>query len=462
MDEETTEDNTLPSGTVVAGRYQIIRHLGAGGMGDVYAAHDTRVGGDCAIKVLKREFSSRRDLVGRFQREARSAASIKHENIVITTDCGQDDTGFYYICSELLEGKELRSHLEDGDLTLPERLEIFTQICSAIIASHAKGIVHRDLKPENIFVTRRRSGVFAKLLDFGIAKVLHETEASVTTTRTGALLGTPEYMSPEQHLARAIDTRTDVFALGVMLQELITGSRPFDGDSVSAVALAIRDRSRTLLEDPQLENIVDAATRWEHAERTASVEELIASVEAYKEAHPDIPWIRAHSLPPSLPSRSIEPPPPEVVLASIVVDQGSSPVRLETMTPHTTDSSGLVPRRFSRALGAITVALIVGVLILALGGHKAPRHVATTVSPITQVVAPTPVVPPTPTIEPVAPLLPPPLVVAEPVAPAPVRRIADNRRHGGRHPHGAGPTPQVPIPAGGCRPDPQTGQNVCD
>jgi len=220
-------------GTLI-GDYRVHRLIGEGGMGRVYLAEHTLLGRKVALKRLRSEFSGNREAVKRFFGEARAVNRIAHENIIEITDFHDDgDAGSYYIM-ELLEGDTLEEvHERDGVLPLERVIPIAVQVASALKAVHRAGIVHRDLKPENIFLTVDRDGTdFVKLLDFGVAKLTAEDSSiSLNSTQQGAILGTPEYMSPEQASGKDIDERSDIYSLGVILFEMVTGGRPFEADN---------------------------------------------------------------------------------------------------------------------------------------------------------------------------------------------------------------------------------------
>src|SRR5215831_19250560 len=212
------------------GPYDILAPIGAGGMGEVYRATDTRLGRQVAIKVSSREFNDR------FEREAKAISALNHPNI-----CTLHDIGPNYLVMEFVEGEMLSKIIERGPLPLDKALLYAVQIVDALAAAHAKGIIHRDLKPGNIIITR--NGV--KVLDFGLAKLGSErlpmdAAATVETvtepiTRAGAVLGTLYYMAPEQVEGKPTDERSDIFSFGVVLYEMITGQRPFTGDTQPGV-----------------------------------------------------------------------------------------------------------------------------------------------------------------------------------------------------------------------------------
>jgi pimeloyl-ACP methyl ester carboxylesterase len=223
------------------GHYRLVECLGRGGMGEVWKARDDRLDRDVAVKVLPSAVSDDEEARGRFQREARAAAALSHPNICIVYDVGRDG-GVDFIVMELVQGTTLADRLRAGPLPLNEAIRTAIELSQALHEAHRSGIVHRDLKPANVMMTSR--GV--KLLDFGVAKRVaagsgHTGETMITgaATRPGVLIGTLPYMAPEQLHGRATDARTDVFALGGVLFEMVTGRRPFDADTDAGVITAI-------------------------------------------------------------------------------------------------------------------------------------------------------------------------------------------------------------------------------
>ncbi len=213
----------------VLGNYRIARLIGAGGMGRVYLGVQPQIGSRVAIKVLSEECAKDRGLVERFFTEARAVNVIRHESIVNVLDINQLPDGRPYIVMELLEGESLADMIRRGPIPLPTLQGYVAQVLHGLAAAHDKGIIHRDLKPDNVFITP--SGR-AKILDFGIAKLVPELGAVAEGTRTGALIGTPFYMAPEQALARPVDARSDLYSVGIILYEAVTGRRPFTGSTL--------------------------------------------------------------------------------------------------------------------------------------------------------------------------------------------------------------------------------------
>jgi serine/threonine protein kinase len=219
-----------------AGRYEIVGELGRGAMGVVYKAIDPVIGRTVAVKTVKLSAEgtglTHSELLARFQTEARAAGLLTHPNIVVVFDAGEED-GLYYITMELVEGKSLQSLLDDGHaFPLPRVLRIMEQACSALQFAHERNVVHRDIKPANIMLT---ADDIVKVTDFGTAKILQFG----TVSQTAHVMGTPSYMSPEQVKGRAVDGRSDIFSLGVMLYEMITGEKPFIGQNITTVIYKI-------------------------------------------------------------------------------------------------------------------------------------------------------------------------------------------------------------------------------
>ncbi len=223
------------------GPYEIKSSLGAGGMGEVYRATDTRLGRDVALKLLPPEMANHPERLARFQREAKSLDQLDHPNIVTIYSVEECD-GVHFLTMQLVEGQPLDRVIPAGGLQLPEIVEIATALSDALAAAHDKGIVHRDLKPANVMLSKEGR---VKVLDFGLAKDVTAPDAAGATltsdhqTQAGVVMGTPAYMSPEQTSGRPIDHRTDIFSLGVVLHEMSTGRRPFDGHSSAELISAI-------------------------------------------------------------------------------------------------------------------------------------------------------------------------------------------------------------------------------
>ena len=215
-------------GTVVAGRYRLSAHLASGGMAAVYAAEDTQERHEVAIKVLRPDLAGSPDVVRRFLCEGAIAGMIEHENVVRVLDHGGDGDGPYFIAMELLEGEGLFDRLRrQGALPPSETVAILVQVCAGLEAAHREGVIHRDLKPENIFLHGRRGAPpVVKILDFGVASA-----ANAETGDAGFVVGTPEYLSPEQAFGQAVDARADIYSVGIMAWRMLIGRTPFTAAS---------------------------------------------------------------------------------------------------------------------------------------------------------------------------------------------------------------------------------------
>ncbi len=226
----------IPAGQAI-GNYRILSKIGTGGMGVVYLAEHPLIGKRVALKVIHRDLATQREVVQRFFQEAWAVNKIGDEHIVEIHDFGQTPEGDHFYIMEFLEGETLATAISRRPLDVIRALHIGAQIASALAAAHGAGVMHRDLKPDNIMLTTRLGDPdFVKLLDFGLAKIFIGAEASTVTTAAGILLGTPQYMSPEACETRGdVDHRTDIYALGVLLFQMLTGVVPFDGESVGEV-----------------------------------------------------------------------------------------------------------------------------------------------------------------------------------------------------------------------------------
>jgi serine/threonine protein kinase len=263
------------------GHYQIVGALGRGGMGEVYLAKDTRLERRVALKILPAESSADRDRLARFIREAKAASALNHPNIITVYDIGES-AGTYFIAYEFIEGRTLREFANGSPVSVASAVEIGIQIASALVDAHGAGIVHRDLKPDNVMV--RASGL-VKLLDFGIARLSRPVEAATTTTtaslddqtQSGMLIGTPQFMSPEQARGTEVNHQTDIFSFGVMLYELLSGTSPFGADTVADVLAAVltREPSRLTGVPPKLAEVVSNAMQKDRSRRYETATELL-------------------------------------------------------------------------------------------------------------------------------------------------------------------------------------------
>ena len=272
------------------GPYELAASIGAGGMGEVYRAHDARLGRDVAVKILPASFADDPDRLRRFEQEARAAAALNHPNLLAVYDVGAQD-GRPYIVSELLEGETLRQRLQGGPMPVRKITEVGAQIARGLAAAHEKGIIHRDLKPDNIFITRDGR---VKILDFGLAKLYlrDDTGLEVTSgptlpskTTPGMVMGTVGYMSPEQVRGLELDHRTDIFSFGTIFYEMMTGKRAFEGrtsaDTMSAILKddvpELSDSNRTV--PPALDRIVRHCLEKNPEERFRSASDIAFALE---------------------------------------------------------------------------------------------------------------------------------------------------------------------------------------
>ncbi|HEY3253868.1 MAG TPA: protein kinase [Polyangiaceae bacterium] len=287
-------------GTLLAERYRIDALVGEGGMGKVYSAEHVLMRKRLAVKVLRRELTSVPEVVARFEREAMAAGNIEHPNVAGATDFGKLSDGAVFLVLEFVSGHSLRDEVAKGPFAVDRALHIARQIASALSAAHAQGIVHRDLKPENVMLVEKGGDPdFVKVLDFGIAKVplgdaaLAGAKQGNPITKAGMVFGTPEYMAPEQALGQTVDGRADLYALGVILFEMLSGVRPFSsqssvgilGQQLSKPTPTFAERSPELLVPPAVEQIArkllarDASERYESAAETSrAIDSLLSPI----------------------------------------------------------------------------------------------------------------------------------------------------------------------------------------
>jgi eukaryotic-like serine/threonine-protein kinase len=268
-----------------AGRYEIVNELGRGAMGVVYKAMDPVIGRTVAVKTIRLSEEgtglSRPELLTRFQTEARAAGLLTHPNIVVVFDAGEED-GLYYITMELVEGKSLQALLDAGHaFPLPRTLRIMEQTCSALQFAHERNVVHRDIKPANLMLTADDT---VKITDFGTAKILQFG----TTQQTAHVMGTPSYMSPEQVKGRAVDGRSDIFSLGVMLYEMVTGEKPFPGQNITTVIYKIVNEDPVPPRQidpsihPGISSVVMKALQKEPEQRYQTCREMLEDLKRYR------------------------------------------------------------------------------------------------------------------------------------------------------------------------------------
>ncbi len=282
------------------GRYLLVSHIASGGMGAIFRARHVYMKNELALKVLRPDLSSLPDLAERFRREAEIAAALEHDNIVRVTDFARSPEGWLFLAMELLEGESLFDRLRRGPLSPEEAIRILVQMCRGLEAAHAHGVVHRDLKPENVFLADRPPGL-VKLLDFGIAKLTDQAAAgaardgvarltnpaAATETQDGVVVGTPEYLSPEQATGSAVDGRADVYAAGLIGWRMLAGHHPFQTSDASGLVMMQATRPVPPLTDsrpdleawPGLLAAIGRACAKDAGERHASAAELCAAFE---------------------------------------------------------------------------------------------------------------------------------------------------------------------------------------
>jgi serine/threonine-protein kinase len=322
------DEEILPPGTVLAGRYRIDRKIGSGGMGVVYAAEHLALKRPVALKVIGRRHTAEPRQIARFRKEARVASQLRHPNVVEVIDLGQAD-GREYLAMEFLEGLDLCDaiHLADG-YTVEDAVPILDQVLAALEVAHETGLVHRDLKPENVFLAQQPDGTHTvKLLDFGVVKVMEEG-GQQHLTRTGTVVGTPEYMAPEQATTGEVDARADLYAVGCIAYAMFVGRPPFVDKSVlmvmsSHVKLPPTPPSKkrpTLKQGPAVDAFVLKALEKSPEKRYQSAAEMRAGLQKLASSVGGIP-ARKITLPGNMPTlrpneitdaqqQKFEPPPP--------------------------------------------------------------------------------------------------------------------------------------------------------
>jgi serine/threonine-protein kinase len=311
----------LQPGQVIDGKYRIVRLIGEGGMGAVYEGQNTSIRRRVAIKILHAGVASNTEMVQRFEREAQVAGTVGNDHILEILDLGALPAGERYMVMEFLDGETLTDRIKSRGRLLPaEAFAIVRQVLRGLAAAHAAGIVHRDLKPDNIFILKEKAGHkdFVKIIDFGISKFTEPGGASSRMTRTGALMGTPHYMAPEQATGSSdIDQRTDIYAVGIILYEALTGRVPFQAETFNQllfeIALAKLIPARQFVPDldPAVDSILLKASARDPRHRFQSCAEFLEAIDDYERSG------RAVSLPPE---QSIE-----AIVAATVPRTGQMP-----------------------------------------------------------------------------------------------------------------------------------------
>jgi serine/threonine protein kinase/TolB-like protein/Tfp pilus assembly protein PilF len=358
----------LPANTTLS-HYRIVAKLGAGGMGEVYRARDTRLDREVAIKILPADFAKDADRIKRFEQEARATSALNHPNILTVYDTGTHE-GAPFIVAELLEGEELRAQLEQGTLPLRKVLDYAQQIAAGLAAAHEKGVVHRDLKPENLFVTTDGR---VKILDFGLAKLRppetasgHDSESPTQrkVTDPGTVMGTASYMSPEQARGQEVDARSDIFSLGVVLYEMLAGCSPFTGvngvDIIGAILnqepLPLRQHSPNT--PAELQRIVTKALRKDREQRYQHVKDLRIDLRDLKqelEFEAKLKGAQMFGVPPSGGSVHLSEIPPEGGTTNAQPAEASTNAVAATRT---TSSTEIILGEIKRHRLGVTFALV--------------------------------------------------------------------------------------------------------
>jgi serine/threonine-protein kinase len=386
-------------GHIIANKYRLVRQLGRGGMGSVWAADHLALSSQVAVKIIDPAIAKNEEALTRFLREAQAAAALRSPHVVQTFDYGVHD-GVPYIAMELLEGESLAQRLDKvGSIPLEETAHILTQVGRAIARAHEAGIVHRDLKPDNIFLVRNDDEEIAKVLDFGIAKATGGALGNSSQTRTGAILGTPYYMSPEQAEGnRSVDHRTDLWSLAIITFECVTGKRPFESEALGDLILQICVRPiklpSTVVPVPHaFDAWYQLATQREPAQRFQSARELTVALRAAAglkaemgrgrtmPSTADLP-IAMVSAPTPQPAFNAQTPPrplsaqtPERPLqattggASILTNDGDEPVKLPAQTS--------TPLLIGSTLAALALAGTVAFFVFRSKGHDAEPQAQT-------------------------------------------------------------------------------------
>ncbi|MEO6487191.1 MAG: serine/threonine-protein kinase, partial [Thermoanaerobaculia bacterium] len=273
------------------GSYRVLEMLGAGGMGEVYVALDTRLGRRVALKFLSAQFTSDRERVRRFRQEAEVASGLNHPNILTIHEFGEHH-GVQFIASELVEGETLRSRLGRGPMDLSEIVRVASEVASALRTAHAAGVIHRDIKPENVML---RPDGYVKVLDFGLAKLSEASTppadgATLLRTAAGVVMGTTHYMSPEQLRGEIVDQRTDQWSLGVVLYEMLSSRRPFEGSTGSDVIAAILGKEPLPPQAPEeLRRITAKLLRRKREERYPTTGDLCADLASFQKKNEAAP-----------------------------------------------------------------------------------------------------------------------------------------------------------------------------
>ncbi len=382
-DDHGDANSTLddhPAGTLVGGRYRLVRRIGEGAMGSVYLARHEGLQRSVAVKFLKEELTGNREVAERFAREAIAAARLEHPNVIAVHDAGTDERGRCFLAMEYIEGELLRDVLERARALPHVRvIELARPIAKALDHAHSLGIVHRDVKPENVLIGRREGVECVKVIDFGIAKIFQpDGPAGAALTRTGVVLGTPEYMAPEQAAGTTIDHRADLYALAVVVYEMTVGRRPFDHEDIMALLMAHLTATAPAPSAvypegnfaPEVDAVFARALAKAPADRHASAVEFIDALERAFDAPPP-------ERTPTEPAPSEAPAPPPAQRPAAVVTPAPAPTAARP-----TGWRSLPPlTRWGILVGGTSLAL--GVLFAASVGARGDADVTPEATAIT-------------------------------------------------------------------------------
>ncbi|HVK67766.1 MAG TPA: serine/threonine-protein kinase [Polyangium sp.] len=388
----------LEEGAIIDGKYRIVRLLGRGGMGVVYVAENLRVKRQVAIKVLSRAATELHgDALMRFEREAQAAGQIGSDHIVEVLDLGTTEQGDRFMVMELLEGETLKERAKRGRISIDKIVELFRQMLDGLEAAHAAGIIHRDLKPDNVFLQKKRAGHddWVKILDFGISKFSGMSGEAAQHTRTGVVMGTPFYMSPEQaRAASSVDVRSDLYTVAVMLYEMLTGQVPFSGETFAELMFKIVFESQphpktvSPMLDDEICGIVVKGMNRDPAARFQSADEFRAALVAWEAkrargqlTRSPLPSVSALALPPPLGVATPEPPPVSTLSGagapagppSSPSDPGSSPNSASSTRQTWAQSERTSVPAGKRKGGLVAAGLAVVVVVSAGGGYMLLR-----------------------------------------------------------------------------------------
>ena len=365
----------ITTGTIIAGRYRVMALIGDGSMGAVYHVEEEDSHEAYALKVLHSDWSRHPDIIARFEREAIAASRIDHPNVVHATDFGCSSDGSFYLVLEYVDGRDLRAEVQAGPMEAGRAIHIMRGVVAGIRAAHEKGIIHRDLKPENIMLVEREGNRdFVKLLDFGIARLdsANNPQSNMQAlTIAGRPLGTPEYMSPEQVLGKAVDARTDLYSLGVIFFELLTGACPFDGNVSRLLQQHLTAEAPELppavaAAHPDLARIVRILLSKEPKNRFQSAAELAEALGASAAG-------QAHKPAPAKPG---SPPSESRTLASLAMRASLAKKRLVGIVAPQARRHAGARRAGLIAAACCAAALLVALVVVVTRDRSAPDPVA--------------------------------------------------------------------------------------